>query len=256
MPNVNTVDPIGGASALMSASGVQIILISCMLGIVILFWVAFCIGGSADARDFSLFTKHPANYIRRRDFKNNNAGKFSSASEFKRMLASKHLLYQVYDSKPYSTLTRPQILTVLFCYIASSMTANAIFYGKEPSDATEALLRGVLSSLITIPSTVFFIMFFRNIRRRQAKQAKAAQTQQQVELQRTKSWRSVFGLGRSSSVEPLSGTVVPSSSGSAARRQSSSRWSYVKSEGKDPVLVLKKQPDQAARPGVAKRLMG
>eukprot|EP00961_Rhodomonas_salina_P097028 1305287-Rhodomonas_salina.1 len=65
------------------------------------------------------------------------------------------------------------------------MTANAIFYGKEPGGLDEALLRGVLSSLITIPTTVIFIFFFRNIRRRELKR------KQKVEREAW-TWRSII----------------------------------------------------------------
>eukprot|EP00960_Hanusia_phi_P078064 768777-Hanusia_phi.AAC.5 len=137
-PDVNIVDPIGGASALY-----------------------------VDEKQLKEFLKSPAHFIRDRDRTVRNS-KYRPVDELIKMLEEKHNLAHIMNAKPYSQLSRTQMLTCFFCYIASSMTANAIFYGKDPSTPADALIKGVLASLITVPTTVFFIMLFKNVRRREA----------------------------------------------------------------------------------------
>lgn len=78
------------------------------------------------------------------------------------------LLYFFVHDRYFRGFTAICVIPCVHTHLSSNVfvifSANAIFYGKEPGGLDEALLRGVLSSLITIPTTVIFIFFFRNIR--------------------------------------------------------------------------------------------
>eukprot|EP00960_Hanusia_phi_P073709 768070-Hanusia_phi.AAC.4 len=165
---VMTVDPVGDSAALLSASGVQLIIILSMASIFALYFIAIFVGTRRDFYDYSVFAKSPAKYMRSFDAQL-KASKYSILNEVQKMMAEKHVIYHIIRSRPYSALTRPQMITTFFCFVASSMTSNAIFYGVQPAGPGEALRNGVLSSLITIPSTIFFVMIFRKARKREAK---------------------------------------------------------------------------------------
>eukprot|EP00960_Hanusia_phi_P069135 767009-Hanusia_phi.AAC.13 len=148
-PDVNMVDPIGGASALLAAKGSQLTVIIFMAAILVVYIGAVLLSRYFDEKHLKEFLKSPAHFIRDRDRAVRDS-KYMLVNELIKMFEAKHHLAHVMNAKPYSPLSRTQMLTCFFCYIASSMTANAIFYGKDPSTPADALIKGVLSSLITV----------------------------------------------------------------------------------------------------------
>lgn len=90
LPATNSVNPLGGASALLSATGAQIWIIASMIAILVLYLLCSAWGRSADASAYHEFRKHPAKYIRKRDH-STKGGKHTMVSDLRSMLQKKHV---------------------------------------------------------------------------------------------------------------------------------------------------------------------
>lgn len=153
-PSPQVVDPVGGASNFTGISPLQIIFISCIAGVFAIYVLAVVVGKRKDALEQQAFAKSPIEFLRKSVGTTKSKSKMRVIMDkFWEQMNQKHMLYQLIAGKPYYSLTRPQVATCFLCYLSASLTANAIFYGKASGDPGQKLLTGILTGLITFPTT-------------------------------------------------------------------------------------------------------
>merc|ERR1711871_484726 len=85
------------------------------------------------------------------------------ADTFKDEMKEGHTLLSIWYVQPEDPFTRPQRLTVLMCAILGNLVLSAIFFGKEPEEADQQMVVGIICSLIMFPvEKVFVAMFAQN----------------------------------------------------------------------------------------------
>jgi len=170
IPSANIPDPAAGADAFKDLSLKQFIIIGCLISIVGFYAIACVWGRAKDKMEHGRFIADPVKYVNMVNSSKavaamRNVREASAMQTAALYLISEHVLMTIVTARPWSPLSRPQLITIFTCYVVSTATANAVFFGSDPGNMAAGFIISIISSLIVWPSTFLFAKMFENVRR-------------------------------------------------------------------------------------------